>query len=345
MDKKLTLIPTRWMTLEEWLAYRLTGIGASEIGTLLGLDDYKSSLELYYEKIGDINKPRIENMAMFIGKEQEDFIAKLWRYWDGSEESVVNNWRAGTPVRKCHRVLAYVRNPDFPWLFVSLDRVINKTVSRGEGSLELKTIGGFELNKWEFDIPPKYVAQVNTQMLVPRFEFGELALFEDGRHLQVFPFEPSVNICNQILTVSEDFWKRVTKAKEFVAHKYIGIAEYNQRLVDDCNAEIDKLAPEPDGSLAYAEFMKEKYLTPKFNERDGSEEELNWARSALSTKAEIDGLIRDARLYENRLKDAMKDHEILDFGPAGRVYWMESKSGGRRFSNKIKPGDDPILVR
>lgn len=337
MNKKLTLIPTSGMTREDWLAYRFTGIGASEVGTVLGLDDYKSSLELYYEKIGDVNRPSIENMAMFIGKEQEDFIAKLWTYWDGSEETTIENWRRNTPVRKCQRVRAYVRNPDFPWLFVSLDRKINKTKFHDEGSLELKTIGGFEMNKWEFDIPPKYVAQVTTQMLVCMFKFGELALFQDGRRFSVLPFEINQNICDQIIRITGDFWNRVAKAKEFVAQKYIGVAQYNQRLVDDCNAEIDKLAPEPDGSLAYAEFMKEKYLNPKFNERQGTEEELTWARQALTTKAQVDGLLRDAQLYENRLKDAMKDHEILDFGPAGRVYWMDSKQG-RRFSNKVKPG-------
>lgn len=336
MNRKLEFISTVGMTREDWLAFRFNGVGASEVGTVLGLDDYKSSIELFYEKIGDVNRPSFENMAMFIGKEQEDFIAKLWTYWDGSEESTIENWRKNTPVRKCQRVRAYVRNPDYPWLFVSLDRKINKTDFHGEGSLELKTIGGFEMNKWEFDIPPKYVAQVNTQMLVPEFAFGELALFQDGRRFQVYPFEPSVNICNQIVTVTQDFWKRVTEAKKFVAEKYVAIAQYNQRRVDECNQEIDRLAPEPDGTVAYAEFMKDKYLDPKFNERQGSEDELSWARQAISLKNQVEGLARDARLYENRLKNGMKDHEILDFGPAGRVYWMESKAG-RRFSNKVKP--------
>jgi predicted phage-related endonuclease len=219
---------------------------------------------------------------------------------------------------------------------VSLDRKINKTKVHGEGSLELKTIGGFEMSKWEFDIPPKYVSQVTTQMLVCKFLFGELALFQDGRRFDVLPFSINDNICQQIVTQTKDFWTRVEEGKKFVAEKYVAIAQYNQRRVDECNHEIDKLAPEPDGSLAYAEFMKDKFLNPKFNERPGTQDELSWARQAISLKNQVEGLKRDAQLYENRLKSSMKDHEILDFSQDGRVYWMKAKDESRRFSNKVK---------
>ena len=33
---------------EEWLAFRQTGLGASDIGTLMGLNPYKSKIELFF---------------------------------------------------------------------------------------------------------------------------------------------------------------------------------------------------------------------------------------------------------------------------------------------------------
>lgn len=116
------------MSQDDWLSYRYSGIGASEVGTIMGLDDYKSSIELYYEKIGQGSRYTLENLAMFLGKEQEDFIASIWQHWDGTVEGMIANYRAGKIVRRCQRVNAYVRNPKYPWLFVSLDRKINKHI-------------------------------------------------------------------------------------------------------------------------------------------------------------------------------------------------------------------------
>ena len=118
MKSHLRLVPTRDMNREEWLAYRHQGIGASEVGIILGLDDYTSSLELYHYKIGSVQKFDTEGMAQFMGREHEDMIAKLWQYWDGSEEGMIRNFRADKIIRKCQRVNAYMHNPEYPWLFV-----------------------------------------------------------------------------------------------------------------------------------------------------------------------------------------------------------------------------------
>ncbi len=39
---------------DEWLAFRQNGLGASDIGTLMGLNPYKSKIELFYQKVGVI---------------------------------------------------------------------------------------------------------------------------------------------------------------------------------------------------------------------------------------------------------------------------------------------------
>ena len=66
---------TAGMTPEQWLGFRKRGIGASEVGAIMGLSQYKSNVELFYDKIGQGLGFSVENIAMFMGTELEQFIA------------------------------------------------------------------------------------------------------------------------------------------------------------------------------------------------------------------------------------------------------------------------------
>jgi len=337
MKSKLELIPTGGMDREEWLNYRHTGIGASEVGAILGLDDYTSSLELYYYKVGEVAKFDTESMAAFMGREQEDLIARLWQYWDGDEDSMIRNFRAGQIVRKCQRVNAYVRNPDFPWLFVSLDRKINRTAGKGEGTLELKTLGSWEADKWEAGLPPKHVVQVQAQVGVCEFDFGEMAVLLDGRRMDVFPFEKSATIWEHVVTRTKDFWDRVVQGRKFVNEKYHAMTQFNQKRVDELTAEIDRLAPEPDGTLAYADYLAKRFQKPSSAERKGTPAELLAAQEHKRVTDQLKEIQEIKNLHENTLKKGMGDVcQCLDFGTDGKVYWHKTEKGSRFFRNKVK---------
>lgn len=339
MKSHLQLIPTTGMNRDEWLSYRHTGIGASEVGCILGLDDYTSSLELYYYKIGEVPKFDTESMASFVGKIDEPKIAKMWKYWDPEnpdELTMIHNFQAGKVIRRCQRVNAYVRNPAYPWLFVSLDRKINRYDERGEGTLELKTISGWEADKWDAGIPPKYIIQVSTQMLVCEFLFGEMALLQDNRKFFVYPFDLSDNIKQHVITKTQDFWQRVEKGRKLVNEKYYEMTQFNQRRVDECQQEIDRLAPEPDGTLAYADFLAQRFDKPNKLERMGSMEELAIARELLGVTGRIKELVEIKNQHESTLKRAMADVQVLNFEKEGKVYWSTTDSGRRIFRNKLK---------
>lgn len=337
MKSKIQLIPTTGMNRDEWLNYRHTGIGASEVGTILGLDDYTSSLELYYYKIGEVAKFDTESMASFMGREQEDLIARLWQYWDGDEESMIRNFRANNVVRKCQRVNAYARNPDYPWLFVSLDRKINKQGGLGEGALELKTLGTYEADKWESGLPPKHITQVQTQMAVCEFGFGEMAVLQDGRRLNVYPFDISTTIVEHVITSTKIFWDRVVAGRKLVNEKYQCLTQFNQKRADELTHEIDKLAPDPDGTLVYADYLKERFNRPSSAERKGNQAELDAAIAQRAAADRLKEIQEEKTLHENILKRSMGDGcQLLDFGDNGRVYWSMTAAGGRIFRNKIK---------
>ena len=102
---------------EGWLNFRLCGVGASEVGTLLGLNPYKSKIELFYQKLGVIPLKQDENLAMFYGSRLEDFVASMWQYYDDSAESVITNYNMEVKKRFCKPVSGYILNSDYPNLF------------------------------------------------------------------------------------------------------------------------------------------------------------------------------------------------------------------------------------
>lgn len=330
------------MSQEDWLRFRTRGIGASDVGTVMGFNPYKSSIELYYEKIGEDIGYNVENIYMFMGKEQEPLLADMWQYWDPhvSDDHVgtmIKNYRSKNVVRRCQKVNAYVQNPTYPWLFVSLDRKINKTTARGEGALELKTIAGHESDKWEGGIPPSHVVQVQTQLLVCEFDHGELATLKNGREFNVLPFTYNKNICGAIIDRTKEFWDRVVEGRRLATVRYDAMRNHNQRLVDECNAKLQQIEPEPDGSEAYSDFLKEKYRIARPGEMAGTLENLQIAREHLEVKSRITELQNAARLKENQLKQVLRDGaDRMDWGTSGYISWKTDANGVRRFLNKVK---------
>ena len=53
---------THDMSNQDWLAFRKQGFGASEIGAILGLSEYKSALEVFYDKIEPTINFQFENI-------------------------------------------------------------------------------------------------------------------------------------------------------------------------------------------------------------------------------------------------------------------------------------------
>lgn len=333
---------TLGMDEDDWLRFRKRGIGASEVGAVMGLSPYKSNVELYYEKIGDGLGYSVENMAKFMGKELEDMVARMWEYWGGSEASLISNKSIGRKVRKMRNINAYIQNVNYPHLFVSLDRIMNKYTDeetgeeKGNGCLELKTISGFEAEKWESGIPPSHVVQVQDQLLVTGWKYGELAILKDGRNFEVFPFERHEGVCKAILKQTTDLWKRIEKGRILLTQQYEAQKNFNSRKVKEIAAELQRIEPNPDASDGLAKFLKEKYQNAEpTSERQGTLEELEYAKKHLKLKADQKALAEKIQLCENTLKTKMKTIEKLTFPGEGFVSWKNDSNNTRRFTNKI----------
>ncbi len=331
------LFKTEW-----WEKYNFPCIGGSEVSTVMGLNQYKSIIELFYEKVGIKETPDIDNAAMFWGRELEEQIADKWQYWTGNVEEMIENYRVKNVVRRCFRVNAYLQNKEFPWIFVSLDRRIVKSkegqasISAGEGVLECKTISGFAADQWESGFPPGYVMQIQTQLGVTELGFGESAILKDGRHFEVLPFDRNDNIIDAIKYKCQAFYAAVKKGIE---HYILSTVAPNEGERNRHLAAVDALAPEPDSSVSYEAYLKATY-TDKGYEVLGNDEELLDAVQYQKLKGYIETLQEKQQLHKNKLLKALGDASVLNFGEQGKVTYRANKKGTRSFRCDVKVVDE-----
>jgi putative phage-type endonuclease len=135
------------MTHQEWLLERQKGIGGSDISAILGLNPYKTKLDVYHDKMAS----KVEdapNEDMLRGQLLEEFVAQMYGKLAGAE--------IRKPKRKIfrHRTYDYIR--------ASVDRFYTDASGK-DNILECKT----SAKKITHDtIYPAWVCQVQWYMMI-----------------------------------------------------------------------------------------------------------------------------------------------------------------------------------
>lgn len=324
--KKLILTPTAKMTEAEWQSLRLSFVragmvGGSDAGTLLGINQYKSPINLFYQSVGLSNTPNIMNAAMLHGKQLESYVAECWQYYDGTDEGWVANTLAGNKIKKYKKIRAIIQNPKYPMLFANVDGIITKHPDYGkkQGVLEIKTISGFSADSYEGGIPPSYLIQIQHYMLVLELTWGEICYLKDGRQLGVVTFEADKELQDRILFEATIFQQRVRNAQEEAKNA----SDDNERM----NIAM-KHEPEADNTLAFSQFISEKH---KAREDEitihGTEEHEQWAQSYQQISSHIKQFEADKQLFQNRLKQVMeREGATVMMLPNGKITWRKQFS-------------------
>lgn len=156
-------------TREEWLDVRKSGIGSSEVATIVGLNPWETPYQLWRRKVG-IDAPKEENFAMKAGHYLEDAVSRFWADETGRE------------IIKRSAVDWIIRDNDRPYLQVSPDRTYwltgEKRNDTNKGILECKTT---QMEVDADDLPKHWFCQVQYQLGVAGLEHGSLAWLCSGR--------------------------------------------------------------------------------------------------------------------------------------------------------------------
>jgi len=182
-------------TREEWLHYRKSGIGSSEVATIVGLNPWETPYQLWRRKRG-IDPPQPENFAMKAGHYLEDAVAMFWHDETGQDiiKSSAGDW--------------LIRNNERPFLQVSPDRTYwlagmahNNT---NKGILECKTT---QKSVDADDLPKHWFCQLQYQLGVAELQCGSLAWLCSGREFGYKDLAFVPDFYGWLVEEVEKFWK------------------------------------------------------------------------------------------------------------------------------------------
>lgn len=145
---------------ERWLELRKGKITASTISTIVGLNPYKSSLQLWSE---------------WTGKTEDKFRGNRYTDLGQALEPVVANWFSQKNKVELVHTDALFQDSELDWLVATPDYVI---APLDNIPLEIKTGNPRTAYKWENgQAPQEYVLQVQIQLRVLRKERGIIAAY------------------------------------------------------------------------------------------------------------------------------------------------------------------------
>lgn len=188
----LRLVSTKGMERSDWLAIRRQGIGSSDASSAVGLNPYKSRLELWLEKTGR-STTEISSDAMYWGNVLEPIVAQEYSTQTG---------------HKVRRVNAVLQHPSMPFMLANLDReIINHP--DGPGVLECKTAGHYATKQWEENVPEWYQLQVLHQLAVTGRSWADVAVLLGGQEFRIYRINRDEAMIEDLIRLEQEFWHLV----------------------------------------------------------------------------------------------------------------------------------------
>ena len=177
-------------TREEWLAERNKGIGGSDIATILGLNKWKSPLQLFLEKTGKVVAEDLSDKeVIYWGNVLEDVVAKEFER------------RTGKKVRKRHVMFC---DDKYPYMRANVDREVV-----GENAvLECKTTDKRNADQWVDDqVPANYILQCQWYMMIRGYEKAYIACLIGGNQFVFKEIERDEELIEIIKGKAVEFWE------------------------------------------------------------------------------------------------------------------------------------------
>lgn len=175
-----------------WLAHRGSGIGASEIASVLGESPWMSAVELYAIKIGA--------QADAFNSDAEHI------YWGQKlEPAIIEGYRdrTGRPVERSGLLL---RSRKEPWALCTLDGRTGLT--RPEWPFEVKNAWAGKAEEWAEGPPNHYYLQVQHQLLVTGAAKATVACLIGGNRLVWCDVPRDEVVIRRITHAGRIFWSQ-----------------------------------------------------------------------------------------------------------------------------------------
>lgn len=177
-------------TREEWLKIRKLGLGGSDMSAVLGVNNWRSPLDVWLDKTSDTVEEK-ESEPMYWGTILEDIVAKEFAK------------RTGWKVRNNNFTL---QSEEYPYLLANIDREIVGL----DAGLECKTANAFKKEEWQGDsVPDSYYIQCQHYMAVTGKSSWWIACLVGGNNFFYKEVPRNDEVIQAIIDTGREFWRLV----------------------------------------------------------------------------------------------------------------------------------------
>ena len=176
---------------DEWLELRRRGIGGSDAAAILGLNPWKTPMDVWLEKTGEFTEDESQdNEKMYWGNVLEDVVAREFMA------------RTGLKVRRRNAIL---KHKDRPFMIANVDRL----VIGHKAGLECKTAGQYSAEDWEMGLPDYYMPQVQHYMAVTGYKTWYVAVLIGGQEFKYLKINRDDYFIRDLIQAEVEFWRLV----------------------------------------------------------------------------------------------------------------------------------------
>ena len=186
------LASTENMPYTDWLELRKQGIGGSDASVVCGINRYKSPVELWLDKTGQL-PPQEAGEAAYWGTQLEPFVRAEF------------SKRTGIFVAEVHELL---QSEEHPFMLANLDGVC-EVPDVGTCIFEAKTASAYKAGEWEDTIPDEYMLQVQHYMAVTGYAGTYIAVLIGGNTFKWRLVERDEELISMLIELETAFWNHV----------------------------------------------------------------------------------------------------------------------------------------
>jgi len=184
------------MLTDEQRRERQAGIGGSDAPAIAGVDPYRTELDVYLEKIGDVQPepPITPEDPRYWGNQLEAPIAEAWAFETGH----------AIQRRRLPRV-----SKKYPWLRGNIDRWV---VGANEG-LEIKNRGIFRASEYgpsgSDEVLESDILQCTHYMIVYDVKIWNMGVLLGGSDFRTYRIRLNERLAEDYIDLSREFWHHV----------------------------------------------------------------------------------------------------------------------------------------
>jgi putative phage-type endonuclease len=180
------------MTHAEWLELRRNGIGGSDASAVCGINRWKSPVELWMEKIGQMPYQEAGEAA----------------YWGTILESLVKEEftkRTGIEITPVNQ---FLQSEEHPFMLANVDGECEHPIY-GKCLFEAKTSSAYRADEWGENIPDEYVLQVQHYLAVTGYKGCYIAVLIGGNSFRWKFLERDEELIAMLVQLEGQFWQHV----------------------------------------------------------------------------------------------------------------------------------------